>query len=69
MSTITIELSEGTQEKIELIAAQKGVRSTTLLENMAEDLVRQFDAIKIYQEMIERGRGREAEALGLLRRD
>lgn len=35
---------------------------------MAEDLVQQFEAIKLYQEMADRGRGKEAEALELLRR-
>ncbi|MFC5755247.1 hypothetical protein [Rhizobium sp. GCM10022189] len=68
MSAITIELSESIREKIEFIATEKGLRSETLLEHMAEDLVQQFEAIKLYQEMAERGRGREKEALELLRR-
>ncbi|QWW69598.1 hypothetical protein [Rhizobium sp. WYJ-E13] len=68
MSAITIELSESIREKIEFIATEKGLRSETLLENMAKDLVQQFEAIKLYQEMAERGRGREKEALELLKR-
>lgn len=67
MSALTVELPDATLKKIDLIAAQRGVTREALVEDMAAEMVRQYEAFKLYEEMAERGRGREAEALAILR--
>lgn len=69
MSALTIELTEEVQHKIELMARARGVSSATLMEHVAADLARQYEAFKLYEEMAADGRGREAEALELLQRE
>jgi predicted transcriptional regulator len=65
---LTVELPEEVQQKIDLIARERGLSSEALLKDMASEMARQYKAFKLYEEMAAQGRGREAEALALLRR-
>ncbi len=56
-------------EKVDLIAAEKGISPERLLSEMAAEMVKQHEAYRLFEEMSARGRGREAEALALIRRD
>ncbi|TPP10931.1 toxin-antitoxin system HicB family antitoxin [Rhizobium glycinendophyticum] len=69
MNALTVELSSEVHEKVDVIAAEKGVSPERLLSDMAAEMVMQHDAHRLFLEMAERGKGREAEALALLRRD
>jgi predicted transcriptional regulator len=69
MNAFTLELSAEVQQKVDLMAAEKGVTPEHLLSEMAAEMVQQHDAYRLFQEMAARGKGREAEALALLQRD
>ncbi|EKF57233.1 hypothetical protein QWE_22876 [Agrobacterium albertimagni AOL15] len=69
MNALTVELSSEVHEKVDLIAAEKGVSPERLVSEMAAEMVKQHEAYRLFEEMAARGRGREAEALALLRRD
>lgn len=69
MNALTVELSSEVHEKVDLIAAKKGVSPERLVSEMAAEMVKQHEAYRLFEEMAARGKGREAEALELLRRD
>jgi predicted transcriptional regulator len=69
MNALTVELSSEVHEKVDLIAAQKGISPERLVSEMAAEMVKQHEAYRLFKEMAARGKGREAEALELLRRD
>jgi predicted transcriptional regulator len=69
MNALTVELSSEVHEKVDLIAAEKGVTPEHLLSEMTAEMVMQHDAHRLFLEMAERGKGREEEALALLQRD
>jgi predicted transcriptional regulator len=69
MNALTVELSSEVHEKVDLIAAEKGVTPEHLLSEMTSEMVMQHDAHRLFLQMAERGKGREEEALALLQRD
>ncbi|SMC81790.1 hypothetical protein [Rhizobium sp. RU36D] len=69
MNALTINLSTDVQEKVDLIAMEKGVTPEALLSEMASEMVQQYDAYKRFRDMQERGKDKIDVALALLRRD
>lgn len=69
MNALTVELSSEVHEKVDLIATEKGVSPERLVSEMAAEMVKQHEAYRLFEEMAARGKGREAEAFELLRRD
>ncbi|MCL6708381.1 Arc family DNA-binding protein [Pseudomonas sp. R2.Fl] len=68
MNAITIELPAELREQIEVVAREQGLSVNDLYLAITRDLIAHNEAKKRLLERAERGRGREAEALALLRR-
>ncbi|CAN7312152.1 hypothetical protein [Rhizobium sp. LjRoot254] len=68
MNAITINLPNDLIEKVRSIALARNIDVDTLVSQVMTEAVRQNEAYDRFQEMAERGRGREEEALALLRR-
>jgi len=69
MNELAVKLSADVQEKVELIAMEKGVTPEDLISEMASEMVQQYDAYKRFREMQERGKDKIDAALALLQRD
>jgi len=69
MRAVTINLPEPLDAQIEQLARENGLTLSDFLVEVSKDIIRQDEARKRFHERAERGRGREAEALALLRRD
>lgn len=69
MNELAVKLSADVQEKVELIAMEKGVTPEDLISEMASEMVQQYDAYKRFREMQERGKDKIDTALALLQRD
>jgi hypothetical protein len=69
MNALTVELSSEVHEKVEFIAAERGVSPERLLSEMTAEMVKQHEVYRVFEEMAACGRAREAEALDFLRRD
>lgn len=69
MNELAVKLSADVQEKVELIAMEKGVTPEDLISEMASEMVQQYDAYKRFLEMQERGKDKIDAALALLQRD
>lgn len=69
MNALTIKLTTDVQEKVDLIAMQKGVTPEDLLSDMASEMVQQYDAYQRFLEMQERGKDKVEAALAMLQRD
>jgi predicted transcriptional regulator len=68
MNAITIHLPDDMLEKIESLAKSKDIALDALIVDIMRSVVRERDAEMRFRERAERGRGREQEALDLLRR-
>jgi predicted transcriptional regulator len=68
MNAITVNLPNDLIEKVRSIAAARNIDIDTLISQVMAEAVRQNEAYYRFQDMAERGRGREEEALALLRR-
>ena len=68
MNAITIHLPDDMLEKIESLAKSKDIALDALIVDVMRSVVRERDAEMRFRERAERGRGREQEALDLLRR-
>lgn len=69
MRAVTINLPEPLNAQMEQLARENGLTLSDFLVEVSKDIIRQDEARKQFYERAERGRGREAEALALLRRD
>ena len=68
MNAITIHLPDDLLEKIESLAKSNDIALDVLIADVMRSVVRERDAEARFRERAERGRGREQEALELLRR-
>ena len=68
MNAITIEIPDDIAEELERLTALKGVTRERLLADAVAEMAHQAEAYELFRQMSERGRGRETEALALLRR-
>lgn len=69
MNALTISLSDDVHEKVDLIAAAKGVTPEDLISDMTSEMVKQHEAYLHFQEMAERGKHKVEAALAMLQRD
>ncbi|PZM13175.1 toxin-antitoxin system HicB family antitoxin [Rhizobium tubonense] len=68
MNAITFQVPEEVHEKMEEIAAEKGVSLPELLASVTNSIIVEYDAEIRFRKRAEAGEGLESEALSLLRR-
>lgn len=68
MNAISIELPKDLRDKIEAIASERNVPVAELYLDMTRAMIEDYDVERRFRERAERGKGRETEALALLRR-
>lgn len=68
MNMVTLNIPEDVLRKVELVAKDRNLDLDTFITDVMSSIVGQFEAEKRFREYAARGKGREAEALALLRR-
>jgi predicted transcriptional regulator len=68
MNALTFHVPDEVQQKIQEIAAVKGVSVETLLGDVAATMIEEFEAHRLFLDLTRQGEGEVEEALALLRR-
>lgn len=68
MNAIVVQIPDDVEGKLQEIAATRGMTIETLLAEASADMARQYEGYKLFLEMREKGKGRVAEGLALLRK-
>jgi len=68
MNAVTLNIPEEIHRKVNEIAAERGLRPEDLLADMAERMVREYDAHQAFMEMAAQGKSDVDAAVRLLNR-
>lgn len=68
MSALTIRLPDEKYERLKVLSKRRGMSVNRLIDEMATVLLAESDAEARFQLRAERGRGRAAEGIALLRK-
>ncbi len=68
MNAVTLKIPDDVQRKVNEIAAERGLRPEDLLADMAERMVREYDAHQAFMEMAGQGKSDVDAAVKLLNR-
>lgn len=68
MNAVTLNIPDDIQRKVDEIAAERGVSPESLLADMTEHMVREYDARKEFLKMARQGKSDVKAALRLLDR-
>ena len=68
MSALTIRLPDDKYERLKELSKRRGTSVNRLIDEMATMLLAEFDAEVRFQMRAERGRGKSARGVGLLRK-
>jgi hypothetical protein len=68
MGTIAVDIPPEIEERVHAAAAINGITASELLGKAAAHIAKDYDAYLQFCERRERGKGREEEALALLRK-
>ncbi|MDF1635734.1 hypothetical protein, partial [Mycoplana sp. MJR14] len=68
MNAVTLKIPDDVHRKVNEIAAERGLRPEDLLADMAERMVREYDAHQAFMEMADQGKSDVDAAVKLLNR-